>query len=71
MAAELILFLGLAYLVIGVISGFYFVWRVVSTIDPAAQGTNWTFRLLILPGTIALWPVVVARFGRAFLGRKV
>lgn len=29
--------------------------------DPSARGASWAFRLLILPGVVALWPLVWAR----------
>jgi len=53
-----------AYATIGALFGLMFVWRGVNRIDPAAHGARWTFRLLILPGVIALWPML------AFLWQK-
>ncbi|MBI1237854.1 MAG: hypothetical protein GC199_00780 [Alphaproteobacteria bacterium] len=34
----------------------------VARVDPAAQGTSTAFRLLILPGVVALWPLLLVRW---------
>jgi hypothetical protein len=50
-----------AYLLAGlVVAGFFFA-RWLKAVDPAAVGGNWGFRVLITPGVIVLWPVVVMR----------
>ena len=50
------------YLLIGLLFAIPFVLRLVTQIDEAAQGTGWGFRLLIFPGTIALWPVLLKKW---------
>ena len=40
----------------------------ISRVDPASKGSGIGFRLIILPGVAALWPVLVARWIRA-MGR--
>lgn len=40
-------------------------------IDSAAKSGSWGFRLAILPGTVALWPVMALRALRAFRRRYV
>lgn len=59
-----------AYGAIGVVLGAAFVCFGVSKVDLAARGAGapWHFRLLILPGAAALWPVVLAKWTRA--GRR-
>lgn len=47
------------YLAAGVLIGVWFVARVVDRIDPAAKSATWAFRLIILPGCVALWPVLL------------
>ncbi|MGB8166725.1 MAG: hypothetical protein WCF18_04490 [Chthoniobacteraceae bacterium] len=32
-----------------------------SSFDPSAKGGTWGFRVLIVPGIIALWPVILAK----------
>jgi membrane protein implicated in regulation of membrane protease activity len=31
-------------------------------IDPSAKGAGWGFRLLIVPGAVALWPFLLRRW---------
>ena len=52
------------YLAIGVAFGLWFVLRGVNRLDSgAAQGT-WGFRVIILPGAAALWPLLAMRVAR-------
>ena len=50
------------YLVCGLIFGIAFIILGVARLDPAAKGTASTFRLLILPGSVALWPYLAVRW---------
>jgi hypothetical protein len=50
------------YLALGVLFAVPFVVRGVGRVDPAAIGAGWGFRLLILPGVAALWPVLARRW---------
>ncbi|MBL8878704.1 MAG: hypothetical protein JNG88_06240 [Phycisphaerales bacterium] len=61
MVVAILLTIGL-YAAIGAAFGILFAWRGVDRIDPAAHGASWTFRLLILPGVIALWPLLMMRW---------
>jgi hypothetical protein len=61
---EIGLALGLTYTATGLVVGLVFVTVGVARIDPAARGTSVAFRLLILPGSAALWPVLVAKWAR-------
>lgn len=47
------------WLGVGLGVGIPFVLFGVTRVDPAAEG-SWTFRLVILPGVAALWPIVLA-----------
>ena len=50
------------YLLLGVVFAVPFVLKGVNRLEPsAAQGTR-GFRLLILPGAIALWPLLLRRW---------
>jgi hypothetical protein len=62
--AELILLAAAGYLLAGLLFGLAFVTVGVTRIDPAARGTSATFRLLILPGAVALWPVLATKWAR-------
>ena len=50
------------YVTLGTIFGVIFVLRGAGRVDPSAIGAPWGFRLLILPGSIALWPLLLRRW---------
>ncbi len=50
------------YAAVGFIFAIAFVWKGVGKIDPAAVEGTTGFRLLIIPGTIALWPILARRW---------
>ena len=62
---ELILLAAAFYAVAGGAFALAFVTVGVTKLDPAARGTSWAFRALILPGSAALWPVLAVKWGRA------
>lgn len=47
------------YLVIGAAFSLWFVVDGVGRISPQARGSGWGFRVLIAPGSAALWPVLL------------
>jgi len=60
--AQAILMLFAFYAVIGAVVGGVFVVFGVSRVDHAARGGPWHFRLIIWPGTAALWPLILAKW---------
>jgi hypothetical protein len=50
------------YLGLGAVFAVLFAWRGVERVDPAAAGGSLGFRLLILPGAAALWPLLLRRW---------
>lgn len=52
------------YAALGVLFAIPFVVAGVGRIDPAARGGTIGFRLLIVPGVIALWPLLAQRWRR-------
>jgi hypothetical protein len=46
------------YLAVGLIVGVSFALRGVDRVDPVVTGSPIMFRTVILPGCVALWPVV-------------
>jgi hypothetical protein len=64
-AAEIVLILTFAYLLCGLAVGIPFVVWGVDQVDESAHGAPLGFRLLILPGTVALWPALAAQWLRA------
>ncbi len=60
-ATWLLLALG-AYLAIGVLFAIPFLKSGVAQIDPAAKDGTRGFRILIFPGVVALWPLLLKRW---------
>ncbi len=58
-AAEVVVLLGAVYVACGLAFAPLFVWRGVGRVDDAAKSAGVGFRLLILPGVVALWPVLL------------
>jgi hypothetical protein len=50
------------YLAVGLVFALIFSVRGVKRVDPAAAGGTFGFRLLILPGAAALWPLLLRRW---------
>lgn len=50
------------YALLGLLFAVAFVSFGVTRVDAAAQGTGRGFRLLILPGVAALWPLLLRRW---------
>jgi hypothetical protein len=53
-----------AYICFGGAFAVPFLVRGVTRIDPASHGSSWRFRLLIMPGVVALWPVLAVKWRR-------
>lgn len=53
------------YAVIGVVFAIYFVALGISKVDRLAHGSGIGFRLLVFPGSAALWPLLLLRLLRA------
>jgi len=60
-AATLLIALGV-YLVSGLPFAIPFAWAGVKTLDPHAAHARWGFRLLIIPGAMVFWPLLLRRW---------
>ena len=60
-AAVFLIVLGI-YLACGLVFAVAFVLFGVQKIDPHAKRGSWGFRLLIIPGSMALWPFLLQRW---------
>lgn len=60
--AELVVGLARVYALAGAAFCVPFVARGVTRIDPQAAGSPIAFRLLIVPGTIVFWPLLLLRW---------
>ena len=67
MSSILLMILGL-YVALGLLIGLAFVLRGVNRVDPVAADSPWVFRVVILPGCVGLWPVVLLKWLRAGKG---
>ena len=61
---DLLLLAAGLYLPRGFLFGLAFVTAGVTRVDPAARGTSPAFRLVILPGSVALWPILLTKWVR-------
>ena len=48
-----------AYGAFGVIFAIAFVVRGIRSVDPVAMGSTIGFRLIVFPGVVALWPLLL------------
>jgi hypothetical protein len=62
MLAELIVGLAETYAYAGLAFSIAFVTGGITRIDPQAAGSSLWFRLLIVPGTIVFWPLLLLRW---------
>jgi hypothetical protein len=60
-AAVSLILLG-AYLACGLVFAIPFALVGVKRIDPHAAHGRWGFRLLVIPGTMAFWPLLLRRW---------
>jgi hypothetical protein len=68
LAAEFIAGALLIYSLCGLVVGLPFVLYGIVRIDHAAKDTSLAFRLLVLPGAAALWPLMAAKWVRSRCG---
>jgi hypothetical protein len=64
LARALVLGLGV-YVALGAVFALWFVGRGVARVDHEAAGGSFGFRVLIFPGSVALWPLLLVRALRA------
>ncbi len=64
LVVEILVNIAMVYVAIGLVFALLFVGVGVDKLDPAAKGAPLAFRLLIIPGAAALWPVLLRRWVR-------
>jgi hypothetical protein len=52
------------YLGAGLVFAIFFVTRGVTKIDESAVGSKWGFRLIIIPGAMVFWPLLLRKWIR-------
>ncbi len=55
------------YASLGLVFAVAFVWLGVQRLDSEAQGSGIGFRVLILPGVAAFWPMFLSRWRRGIV----
>lgn len=68
---EIVLMLAAVYLAAGALFAVVFLWRGLGAVAPAAVDAGVGFRLMIAPGTVALWPLLLRRWWRMRRGAAV
>ncbi len=67
-AISLLLKIAAAYGVAGIAIAIWFFARHIKRLDPATAGGSLGFRVLVAPGIIALWPLIVMKAVRPGIG---
>lgn len=50
------------YAALGLLFAVAFLTRGIARLDPGAHGSSWGFRLIVLPGVVAFWPLWLRRW---------
>jgi hypothetical protein len=50
-----------AYALLGLAFAIPFLLGRIDRVDAAARGAGWGFRLLVLPGVLVLWPLLLSK----------
>jgi hypothetical protein len=69
--ANLVVGLTSIYALIGAVFAVAFIVRGVDVIDPMARGAGWGFRVLILPGSVLFWPLLLVRWAAGSMAPPV
>jgi hypothetical protein len=70
MMVTILLILVAAYLVCGLVFAIPFLLYGITKMDEGARGSQWGFRLIILPGTIVFWPVLLTKWMKTAKNKK-
>ncbi len=62
---EYILLIVGAYSAIGIAFAAAFVTLGIARVDQGAKGAGWAFLILMIPGTAALWPLMLIKWVRS------
>lgn len=65
MIVNIILIVAAIYLAIGFLFAIPFVIKGVHKVDEAAHGGSIGFRIIIIPGTMVFWPLLLKRWMKA------
>lgn len=66
----IVLYIIAIYILTGIIFSVPFLTKWIDLIDGAAEESPWTFKLMILPGCIVFWPVLMQKCQKAWKGKR-
>ena len=69
--AELVVGLAGLYASAGLCFAIPFVAIGITRIDPLGAGSPWTFRLMIVPGVVVFWPLLLLRWAAGSISPPV
>lgn len=58
----LILYIAIVYISSGVLFAIIFLTRLIHRLDEGAEGAPWSFKLIIFPGCVIFWPVLLKKY---------
>jgi len=58
----LILYAVMGYLFVGVLFALLFVTLLIHKVDKGSIGVSWSFRVIIFPGCVIFWPVLLKKY---------
>lgn len=61
----IILLVVAVYLFAGLVFAIPFVTRGITKIDEGTKGSTWGFRIIIIPGTMVFWPLLLKKWLKA------
>ena len=65
MIVEIILIIAVLYLLAGVLFVIPFLVKGISKVDGGAHGGSTGFKIIIIPGVIVFWPVLLKKWRKA------
>ena len=60
-AALIIVWIAGVYVAVGVVVAAAALVRGLGRIDPDAEDATWGFRMIVLPGLVLMWPLILGR----------
>jgi len=67
---EILLIIATVYLALGVLFVFPFLIKALNKIDEGANGSTMGFKIIIIPGVIVFWPVLLSKWMKKKHNRK-
>ena len=62
---QLIIILVLFYLAMGLLFVIPFLWKGITKVDEGALKSTFGFKIIIIPGVVVFWPVLLKRWRKA------